>query len=63
MVTADWGAGGKAVLLPLGGGQVFGTSGDFKNNKEATNAARAAVDSAWQAGNPVPAASDAEGTP
>ena len=60
-----WGSlpGGKAVLLPPGGGQVFGISGIFKNNNEATNAARAAVDDAWRAGNPVPTASDAEGTP
>ena len=57
MMTADWGVGGKAVLLPPGGGQVFGISGDFKNNKEATNAARAAV------GPGSNAASDAEGTP
>jgi hypothetical protein len=63
MMTADWGVGGKAVLLPPGGGQVFGISSDFKNNKEATNASRAAVDSAWQAGKPVPAASEAGGTP
>ena len=63
MMTADWGIGVKAVLLPPGGGQVFGISGVFKNNKEATNAARAAVDNAWQVGNPVPTASDAEGTP
>ena len=63
MMTADWGLGGKAVLLPPGGGRVFGITGDFKNNKEATSAARAAVDDAWRIGNPVPTASDAEGTP
>jgi hypothetical protein len=34
MMTADWNAGGKAVLLPPGGGQVFGICGVFKNNKK-----------------------------
>ena len=63
MMAADWNAGGKAVLLPPGSGQVFGISGVFKNNKEATNAARAVVDDAWRSGNPVPTTSDAEDTP